>query len=292
MKEIQFTKMEGAGNDYVYLDGLDSAAPELNQAQRAQLADRHFGVGSDGVIILAPSSVAAVKMLMWNSDGTSSAMCGNALRCVAFLTAEKNNQTEFLVESETGVHKARILKNQGESGYVEINMGGPRFQASEIPLEPQKLTPKASATDAFINQALHVEGLGEFRATFVSMGNPHCVIFVPDADALNLEQIGPQLEHHPAFPERMNIEFVTKKLDGSLYQRTHERGSGETLACGSGACAVLVASVLAENGPGKNRIQLRGGELELEWTGSISEPGEVIMRGPVRKVFSGKYYLK
>ncbi len=295
---LKFTKMEGTGNDYIYVDALDAPEPPRFSAETiAALSHRRFGIGSDGLVILAPSEQADARMIMFNADGSSSAMCGNALRCITYLMARRHGNTdhrrEFTLESGAGLHRAAVLEMNGVTGIAEVDMGAPVFAAAKIPFEPAKLTSGTTADAStpgtpFVDLPFHLPGFGDFRATMLSMGNPHCVIFTEDADAVPLEEIGPVLESHPAFPERVNVEFVSPDADGGLYQRTFERGSGETLACGSGACAVQVAAVLTNRGGEKNRIRLRGGSLELEWSGGTDNPGNVIMRGPVRLVFEGE----
>ena len=288
---IKFTKMEGAGNDYIYIDALENPAPELSPTQIARLSDRRFGIGSDGLVILAPSEKGEAKMLMWNADGSNSAMCGNALRSMAYLIARKTGKQEFILESGVGLHNARILKQESGNARIEINMGAPAFAFEQIPFLPQKITPTPDATGEMkapaIDAPFSIEDFGEIRATLVSMGNPHCVIFVPDAAKAPVEELGALIENHPAFPEKTNVEFVSREAEG-LFQRTWERGSGETWACGSGACATQVASVLTGQGPLRNKIRLLGGTLEMSWSGDIHNPGDVIMTGPVREVFTGE----
>jgi diaminopimelate epimerase len=287
--QLDFIKMEGAGNDYVYLDCLKTPAPSLSPAQIARISDRHFGIGSDGVVMILPSDTADAFMRMWNSDGSESAMCGNALRCVAFYTGQQLGQDSLSIETLSGVHPAQILeKSAGGSkdpvilqGFVSVSIGKPRLEAAEIPFLPGAgMAGAGPLVDVSLGT---IPGIpGEVRATLVSMGNPHCVVFVPEPDAIDISLSGPALETHPAFPEKTNVEFVSILPDGSIKQRTWERGSGETLACGSGVCAVLVASVLARNLPRKNTIHVRGGDLRAEWA------DEVVLFGPARIVYKGR----
>lgn len=298
---LQFVKMEGTGNDYVYFDiteGIEN--PEFTTEQIRRISDRRFGVGGDGVVVIESSERAEAKMLMWNADGSSSAMCGNALRCVAYLTYLRTGKTEFKIESGSGIHHARILQDESErGGYVEVEIGSPAFNTIQIPFHPEKILSGGtvpSDEDFLSDLPARNDTLGEFRFTPLSLGNPHMVIFRNEVNDLDLDRIGPPLENHKAFPERVNVEFVRLENDGSLTQRTFERGSGETLSCGSGACAVLIASVLTGRGPMKNTIHLRGGDLEVEWQrignmnmeDLIENPGDIFLRGPVRIVFHGE----
>lgn len=296
---IDFVKLEGTGNDYVYLD-LRSAGPRPDLAWLSPelirtLSDRRRGVGSDGVIVIAAGDEAdeAARMFMWNADGSPSAMCGNGLRSLAWFVGRDSGRSEFVVRSAVGRHRARVLEMNAHSGRVEIEMGAPQFDAATIPFRPELVPGYAAAGGPHLEvpfqppPAIQAEGL---VFSTLSMGNPHCVIFVPDADRAPVAALGALLERHPAFPERTNVEFVSAEA-GGLFQRTFERGSGETFSCGSGACAVHVAAVLLGRAPRKNRIRLLGGELELEWQGGLDDPAPVFLRGPVRETFRGVYSL-
>ncbi len=317
---IQFIKMEGTANDYVFIDQLSGPGawpagidPDSSQGRELiqRLADRHRGVGGDGVVFMqAPNDPrAAARMRMHNADGSSSAMCGNALRCIAlFVRARGGPEAEqFLLESDVGLHAARVLEFSGDgqaaAGRFEVDLGAPVFAPERVPFAPDRA------------ESYQGDGVGEILsdvrltsdrtklaippAVVLSMGNPHCVLFVDDADDARFEILGPVLENHPAFPERANVEFVSSEPDpadpgGSgtrLYQRTYERGTGETLSCGSGACAVHVAAVLTGRAQPVGRIRVRGGELELEWRGGLNEPAGVLMRGPARIAFRGEFPL-
>ena len=286
--QVPFTKMEGTGNDYVYLDAVRTRIELPNAQEICALSDRRFGIGGDGVVALVPSERAETRMIMWNSDGSRSAMCGNALRCVAMLTAERTGKREFLIESDGRLHEARVLTLNGEHASVEVNVGRPRFAGAEVPFDPTHAH-SGGRSEPLLDVRLEVPGFGVVGpGVAVSMGNPHYVLFVEDADRAPVLELGPKLEGHPAFPERTNVEFVSPDDGGSWYQRTFERGSGETLSCGSGACAVLVATVLARGGTRKNVIRLRGGALEMEWLGHDTT-GDILMRGPVRRTFTGAF---
>ena len=286
MAELEFIKMEGIGNDYVFLDRAALAKdwqPQTQQIQR--IADRHFGVGADGLVLIEPSNQAAARMVMFNADGSRSAMCGNALRCIGLHVFHTTSQREFLLESDVGLHAVRVLAGQpGDSqAMLEVNQGPPVFERARIPFA--KPGPEPAQEIGVV-----LEDGTSYTGTVLSMGNPHLVLFVDDADALDLQKIGPGLEHHPDFPERTNVEFVSSDAESAragLYQRTWERGSGETLACGSGACAVVVAAVLAGKFEKTVPIRLRGGSLELEWDGNRDRNSDVLLRGPARIVFQG-----
>lgn len=296
-----FVKMEGTANDYVFFDALDlpaDAVPLPDAATIRRISDRRSGVGGDGVVVMAPpiSPEARARMFMWNADGSSSAMCGNALRCIALHVHRRTGETEFVLESGAGSHRTRVLDydDASRSGRFEIDVGPPLFAAERIPFAGNG----QAGAGPLLDVPLHLEvpaslrGNGrndiEVRGVVLSMGNPHLVLFVDDADREPVEVLGPLLEHHPAFPERTNVEFVSKdpNLPG-LYQRTFERGSGETLSCGSGACAVHVAAVLTGRAERRGKIRVRGGVLELEWNGDVANPSGVLMRGPARVAFTG-----
>lgn len=287
MKSIRFFKMEGAGNDYIYVDARESGLDVASVAPSAlpALCDRRYGIGADGLVVLTDSERADARMWMWNADGSSSATCGNALRCVALYVSSLPQPVDGLrIESGAGVHEARILERSMEgTGLVSLDMGAPVFAAERIPFtgnqeditSPARFDPgHAGSARMAVTDPGHV----------VSMGNPHCVFFVDDPDSVDLASVGPAIEHHKFFPQRTNVEFVSIRSDGSLYQRTWERGSGETLACGSGACAVLVAAASAGLSARNNIVHLRGGDLEISWTEET-----VWMTGPARLVFVGEF---
>lgn len=282
--------MEGTANDYVFTDDLSEERADPALIRR--IADRHTGVGGDGVVLIRPPRhpEARARMRMYNADGSVSAMCGNALRCIALFEHRRSGATEFLLESDVGLHRVKVLQSDAASGagQIEIDLGAPRFAAAEIPFRPEHALSAEVQDGALINVRLKpLPGVPEIPpAVLVSMGNPHCVLFVDDADHAGFETLGPLLEYHPAFPERTNVEFVSPEANG-LYQRTYERGTGETLSCGSGACAVHVAAVLTGRSGPVGRIRVRGGELELEWRGSVTESAGVILRGPARIAFEG-----
>ena len=270
IKEFPFLKIEATGNDYIYFDfTTKNFHPNIINTQTIPLiCDRRYGIGSDGIVVIA-NGKEYVRMYMWNSDGSYSKMCGNALRSIAFYWYKKTNQKEFFVETEVGIHQAIILKDSGYRGNVKIQMGMPKFEPVEIPF-------KGSERSNQVYQ-FYDPNILPYRGYVVSMGNPHCVFIVDDPDKISLEVIGPKIENHFLFPERTNVEFIKINSDGSIYQRTWERGAGETLACGSGACAVHVVSVLEKKLPTKNTIHLRGGDVILEWDRDVWLTGNVSM---------------
>lgn len=276
---MRFTKMQGAGNDYVYVDCFSQTvenAPELAR----RISDRHFGVGSDGLILIAPSDVADVQMVMYNADGTRAQMCGNGVRCVGKYAHDRGltDKTVLTVETLAGIKTLTLhLGPDGQTQTVTVDMGCPELTPEKIPVN----APGARALDVPIEAAGRT-----WHAACVSMGNPHAVIFVDDPDALDLPAIGPEFEHSVLFPERTNTEFCQVVREGVLKMRVWERGAGETLACGTGACATLVAAALTGRCGREAKLLLRGGELTIRWDG---ETDHVFMTGPAAFVFDGEY---
>lgn len=276
---MKFTKMHGLGNDYVYVETFTQPEPADPAALARAVSDRHFGVGSDGLIMIMPSDRADARMRMFNADGSEGEMCGNGVRCVAKYVhdhglARKNRVT---VETGRGVLTLDLTVDDGEARLVRVDMGTPILRAAEIPT----LLPG----DPPIEAPMEVDGR-TFAVTAVSMGNPHAVIFVDDVANFPLERLGPLFETHPSFPRRVNVHFVQVLAPGEVRMRTWERGSGVTLACGTGACAVCVAGVLTRRTDRRVLAHLPGGDLELEWP----EPAaSVFMTGPATEVFSGEW---
>jgi diaminopimelate epimerase len=275
---MRFTKMHGAGNDYVYVNGFEERVEHPEQVAR-KVSSRHFGIGSDGLILILPSDRADVRMRMWNADGSEAEMCGNGIRCVAKYAYDHGITRKPTITAETGAGILTLQLFTGADDTVErvrVDMGRPRLTRAEIPMlgDPQD--------GRVIDQPLAV-GDETFRITCVSMGNPHCVLFVDGVEQYPVERHGPRIETHPAFPRRTNVEFVQVISRAEVRQRTWERGSGETLACGTGAGAVCIAGVLT--GRTERRIvnHLSGGDLELEW----ADDGQLYMTGPAVEVFSG-----
>lgn len=278
---MKFTKMQGAGNDYVYVNCFEENVE--HPAELAQkVSNRNFGIGSDGLILIMPSTVADVRMRMFNSDGSESEMCGNGIRCVAKYAYDHGivSKKEITAETGAGILTLQLFANDANKvDRVRVNMGEPRLIRSEIPM-------LGDAASRVVDEPLNILH-STFRITCVSMGNPHCVIFVPEVEDFPVEKYGPLIENHEMFPRRTNVEFVQVISRTEVRQRTWERGAGETLACGTGASAVTVACVL--NGLTERRIvnHLSGGDLEMEWP----ENGPVFMTGPAVQVFTGEIDL-
>ncbi|MBX5476590.1 MAG: diaminopimelate epimerase [Clostridia bacterium] len=285
--ELPFIKMEGAGNDYVYVDGVGRPLPDLDWPQVSRrVSDRHFGVGSDGLILIARGDRAPFRMIMFNADGSRGEMCGNGMRCLAWYVraAGYADDAAFEVETDGGPVRVNVLECEPHRGRVRVDMGPPRLEPDRIPTTLPG-TPVCGAS-------LQVGGR-TVRVTAVSMGNPHCVVFLDEndfgasLDALPLESIGPAFERHPAFPQGVNTEFVEVEGQDRLRMRVWERGSGETWACGTGACASLVAAALTGRAGRRARVAVRGGELEVEWAAD----DRVFLTGPAVEVFRGTFFL-
>lgn len=276
--KLHFTKMHGTGNDYVYVNLFCEQVPDPS-ALAVRVSDRHFGIGSDGLILVAPSKEADCRMIMYNADGSEGAMCGNGIRCVAKYAYEHGivQAEQITVETKSGIKSLKLTVEDGVVTYVAVNMGQAVLKPADIPVRAEG--------DTFVSQKLVADGR-EYEVTCVSMGNPHCVIFTKGIDELDLEKIGPSFEHHAWFPDRINTEFAEVLDDHTIKMRVWERGSGETISCGTGTCAVTVAAVL--NGycsKGEEiQIRIRGGELY----DTYMENGEVLMRGPAVTVFDGE----
>ena len=276
---MKFVKMHGAGNDYVYIDGFQESVSDP-AALAIAVSNRNFGIGSDGLILILPSTRADVKMRMFNSDGSEAEMCGNGVRCVAKYAYDHGLVAKEVVSVETGAGVLTLQLFPNASGRIEkvrVNMGLPRLTRGEIPLTGEPTAQVVNEPLTILDQT--------FAITCVSMGNPHCVIFVDDVENFPVGKYGPLIEHHPLFPRRTNVEFVEVCSRSEVRQRTWERGAGETLACGTGASAVVVAGVLTGRTERVIKNVLAGGELELEW----SADGAVFMTGPAVEVFSGEY---
>lgn len=278
MQKFNFTKMHGAGNDYIYVNCLERTLENINETAK-KVSDRHFGIGSDGLVLICPSEVADFRMDMYNSDGTQAEMCGNATRCVGKYVHDKGltDKTTITLETLAGI---KILElNLGEDGMVEtvrVNMGKPELVPENIPID--------SKLERFIQQPVEVDGK-EYLVTGVSMGNPHAITYIEDTDSLEIEKIGPKFENHPLFPRRINTEFAQIVDRGTIKMRVWERGAGETLACGTGACATLVAATLSDLVDGEADLLLLGGTLHIKWD---KDDGCVYMTGPAAFVFDGE----
>lgn len=274
---IDFTKYHGLGNDFILIDNRASSSPVLTPDQAVELCDRHFGIGADGVIFALPGSAGTdYTMRIFNSDGSEPEMCGNGIRCLAKFLAELegvDGEKEYRIDTGAGV----IMPQLRSDGQVTVDMGEPRLLAEEIP------TTLRGAGEKVIQETLEVAGQ-HWEVTCVSMGNPHCVTFVEDVAAIDLEKIGPLFEHHGVFPKRTNTEFIQVVARDSVKMRVWERGAGVTLACGTGACASLVASVLTGRCDRSATVELPGGCLQIEWRATNNR---IYMTGPAIRVFSG-----
>lgn len=269
MAKIPFTKMHGCGNDFVLLDCLKSDPKDLGKLAK-RLCDRRFGIGADQLLTVHPSKVADFKMEIYNADGGQVEMCGNGIRCFAKYVYEHGltPKRELAVETLAGIIRPRLI-----DGLVEVDMGEPVLEGRKIPVD---------ADGRVLNYPLEVEGV-EYRMTCVSMGNPHCVLYLEEIDHLDLEKMGPRFEHHPFFPKRVNTEFVNVLSRKEVRMRVWERGAGETWACGTGACAVAVAGVLTGKTEKKVAVHLKGGDLLIDWR----ENNRVYMTGGAEEVFQG-----
>ncbi len=275
MSQIHFVKMHGIGNDYVYVDCFDADVPEPSRVS-ARVSDRRTGIGSDGLILIRPSATADCRMEMYNADGSRGKMCGNGVRCVGKYVYESGRarRNPLRVDTDAGVKTLDLDLRGDRVVAVTVDMDQPILDGPRVPV---------AAEGPVIDAPLRAAGR-DWRVTCVSMGNPHCVTFVDDPAGLDLERLGPEFEHHPFFPERVNTEFVRVLGRGELAMRVWERGSGETAACGTGACAVLVAAVLTGRADRHATVHLNGGDLEIEWR---EADGHVLMTGPAEEVFRG-----
>lgn len=277
---MKFTKMQGCGNDYVYVNCLKETVQEPEKL--AQLvSDRHFGIGSDGLILICPSKTADFEMAMYNADGSRSEMCGNGIRCVGKYVYDYGltDRTHVCIETLAGIKELELTVQDGKVAQVCVDMGAPIMEAAQIPAD--------FPTSPVVAQPLAVAEKS-YAVTCLSMGNPHCVTFLEeDVRTLDLEQIGPEFEHHTVFPKRVNTEFVNVLDQTHLRMRVWERGSGETLACGTGTCATVVAAIL--NGlvqaDAEIAVELLGGTLYIRWD---REKNTVYMTGPATVVFDGE----
>lgn len=279
---MKFTKMHGCGNDYVYVNCFEETIENPNETAKF-VSDRHFGIGSDGMICIHPSDKADFRMAMYNSDGTEGAMCGNGVRCIAKYVYDYGltDKTTITIETKGGIKELDLTVEDGKVTWVNVDMEAPVLEADKIPViydEEKKV----------IDKPVIVDGR-EYRITCVSMGNPHGVVFVDSVDDLDIEKLGPMFEHHPMFPDRVNTEFIQVVDDHTIRMRVWERGAGETLACGTGACASAYASYLNQKTGNKVLVHLLGGDLQIEYD---EEKHTIFMKGPATKVFDGEIDLK
>ena len=278
---MKFTKMHGIGNDYIYVNCFEEGIPADPAALSRRLSDRHFGIGSDGLILIRPTENGDAMMDLYNADGSRAMMCGNGIRCVGRYVYERGiaKKETLRIDTLSGVKTLRLDVANGTVQSIEVDMGEPVLEPASIPV----LLPGERAVSVPVEMGDDV-----FSVTCVSMGNPHCVLFVEDVDALDLEELGPRFEWNPLFPQGVNTEFIQPLPDGSLKMRVWERGSGETWACGTGACASVVAACLCGKAERRSVVHLRGGDLAIHWR---EEDNRVMMHGPAAFVFDGEIDL-
>lgn len=277
---MKFTKMQGIGNDYIYLNCFTQTVSNPSELA-VQMSNRHFGVGGDGLVLIMPSEVANARMRMFNADGSEAEMCGNAIRCVGKYLFEHQlvRQPEMSIETLAGIKQLKLIISNSQVSSVQVNMGAPIITSDLIPI--------TGPARQVINEPISA-GNHSYQFTAVSMGNPHCVIFVPEITDEIVLNDGPLLEKHTYFPRRINVEFVKINNRHSLTMRVWERGSGETMACGTGACAAVVAAILNGLTDRQAEVELLGGQLEIKWEEATNQ---VLMTGQAMEVFEGEWLL-
>ena len=279
---MRFAKMQGTGNDYIYVNCLEEVVNEPDILAR-RLSDRHFGVGADGLVLIRPSGRADFAMEMYNADGSRGEMCGNGIRCLGKYVYDRGltDKRELDIQTGSGTRHLRLFPGEGDGAggeirMVEVNMGKPVLEADQVPA--------ISEHTCMLHEPVRVGGV-EYPMTAVSMGNPHAVIFTGHVRGIDLQRLGPSIEYHGRFPRRVNVEFAQVEDRRTARVRVWERGSGETLSCGTGACAVLVAGVLNDLTDRQVTVKLIGGDLLAEWR---EETGEILLTGPAVHVFDGE----
>ena len=277
---MKFTKMHGIGNDYVYVNCFEESVKNPAEVSKF-VSDRHFGIGSDGLILISPSAIADFRMNIYNADGSQAEMCGNGIRCVAKYVYDYGltDKTEISVETLAGIKYLRLQVENGKVASVEVNMGAPILEPKEIPVAVEE--------SPVVNVPVEVKGK-IYHMTCVSMGNPHAIIFMNNVKDLDIAAIGPYFENHTVFPKRTNTEFVEVLDRNTVIMRVWERGSDETLACGTGACATTVACILNDKTENEVTVHLLGGDLKIRWD---REANQVYMTGPATVVFDGEITL-
>ena len=277
---MKFTKMHGIGNDYVYVNCFEESVKNPAEVSKF-VSDRHFGIGSDGLILISPSAIADFRMNIYNADGSQAEMCGNGIRCVAKYVYDYGltDKTEISVETLAGIKYLRLQVENGKVASVEVNMGAPLLEPKEIPVAVEE--------SPVVNVPVEVKGK-IYHMTCVSMGNPHAIIFMNNVKDLDIAAIGPYFENHTVFPKRTNTEFVEVLDRNTVNMRVWERGSDETLACGTGACATTVACILNDKTENEVTVHLLGGDLKIRWD---REANQVYMTGPATVVFDGEITL-
>lgn len=292
---MRFTKMHGIGNDYVYVNGFEERIENPSEAAKL-VSDRHFGIGSDGLIIIQPSSAADCMMEMYNADGSRGKMCGNGIRCVGKYVYDHGivSGTKVTVETLAGIKTLQLHVKDGKVDTVRVDMGAPVFSPEKIPVDLSAAGGKVRAVqtgaygEVILNADLPVTGSLTMKGTCVSMGNPHCVVPVGEVDTFDVEGVGKLFENHPLFPERVNTEFIRVEDRQNIRMRVWERGSGETWACGTGACAVAAACILNGWTDRSVTVHLLGGDLRIEWDAGRDT---IFMTGPAVSVFDGEIDL-
>ncbi|HSC21566.1 MAG TPA: diaminopimelate epimerase [Solirubrobacterales bacterium] len=276
---MRFTKMHGLGNDFILVDGFEEKLDEAALPEQARAwCDRHFGIGADGLIVVLPTRVAHFRWRIFNPDGSEPESCGNGIRCLAKFVYDRKMtaETTLTVETLGGVKTVMLDVAGGTVRSVRVDMGEPAFRRRLIPM-------RGPEEDEALNETVQADG-AKLDVTCLSVGNPHCVTFVDDVDHFPVEKLGPQVENHSLFPRRTNVEFVQVLSRRALRVRTWERGAGETLACGSGACASVIAAARTGRADRRAAVRLLGGELQIDW----AEDGHVHMTGPAVEVFTGE----
>ncbi|MCI5945045.1 MAG: diaminopimelate epimerase [Eubacterium sp.] len=276
---MKFTKMHGLGNDYVYVNCLEETVENPSELARF-VSDRHFGIGSDGLILIRPSEKADFQMDMYNADGSQAEMCGNGIRCVGKYVYDYGltDKTEITIDTLAGIKNLKLTVENGKVSLIRVNMGSPILSSRQIPVLWEGETA--------VNIPVEIRGR-QYHMTCVSMGNPHAVVFMDNVKELDIERIGPFFEMHPIFPKRTNTEFVEVLDRNTVNMRVWERGSGETLACGTGTCATVVACVLNNKTENDVTVHLLGGDLHIFWD---REANQIYMTGPAEVVFDGELY--
>jgi diaminopimelate epimerase len=279
--KIDFVKMHGLGNDFILIDCLSKSLGNSSflSCLAKKLCNRNFGIGADGLILILPSSNTDLKMRIFNSDGTEAQMCGNGIRCFAKYAYEHKiiSKIKFTIETLAGIITPELIFKGKEISGIKVDMGIPKLERKNIPMEGDN-------APTVVDETLKINSKYIFQITCVSMGNPHCITFVNDVQSIPVEEIGPKIENHPLFPEKTNVEFIQVLNKQEINFRVWERGAGETLACGTGACAALVAAVLNKKTDREAIIHLPGGDLNIQW----ADNGHVYMTGPAELVFKGK----
>ncbi len=279
--KIDFVKMHGLGNDFILIDCLNKSLGDSSFLSylAKKLCNRNFGIGADGLMLILASSKADLQMRIFNSDGTEAQMCGNGIRCFAKYAYENKliSKNKFTVETLAGIITPELIFKDKEISGIKVDMGIPKLERREIPMEGED-------TPTVVDETLTIDSKYVFKITCVSMGNPHCITFVNDVQSISVDEIGRKIENHPLFPEKTNVEFIQVLNKQEINFRVWERGVGATLACGTGACAALVASVLNKKTDREAIIHLPGGDLDIQW----ADDGHVYMTGPAELVFKGE----